>query len=79
MFELTSTDETSDILEENAMIFVLYRDTSHDDRESFDSSFEQVATEYANYSSLKLQWFHIDTLLYPEMEDHRLPRALFNE
>ena len=77
--ELTSADETSEVLSDNAMIFVMYRDTSHEYNEDFHDSFEQVAKEFASYQDTKLQWFYIDTLQYPEMEDHQMPRAIFNE
>ena len=82
VYELTTADETSDILDDNAMIFVLYRDTSHPDDPTFHEAFVNVATEFMHESpagALHLQWFSVDTLLYPSMEDPRTDRAIFDE
>ena len=35
VYELTEADDTGEILEEDAMIFVLYQDKSHDDNNAF--------------------------------------------
>ena len=70
---------SDDILEEEAMIFVLYQDTSHPDNDNYTSVFEKVAAiSFGSLTDTSLQWFKVDTLLYPELEDHRLPRAIFN-
>lgn len=61
VYELTSADDTSVILEEDAMVFVLYQDSEHEDTELFVKVYESVAQEYLEHKVTSFQWFTIDT------------------
>ena len=61
------------------MIFVLYQDKSHDDNIKYMQIYHELATDYAVHGASPLQWFTIDTLEYPDMEDTRVERAIHTE
>lgn len=62
VYELTPSDDTAAILEEEALIFVLYEDKKHEDNTNFAQVFENVAEEFLVYGVWTLQWFSVDTL-----------------
>ena len=79
VYELTYADDLAEIIEVDSMVFVLYEDKAHEDSNLFLMAFDQVALEFLDYKSSPLQWFKIDALLYPEMEDPRAERAIHAE
>ena len=50
VYELTTADDTSAMLEEDAMVFVLYEDRSHPDSSNMLKAFEQIAAQYLEHS-----------------------------
>ena len=47
VYEITPADDTEQILDEEAMIFVLYQDKSHEDNDKYVELFSQLAKEHA--------------------------------
>ena len=47
VYEITPADETEKILDEEAMIFVLYQDKSHQDNDKYIKIFKELAEEHA--------------------------------
>jgi hypothetical protein len=79
VYELTYADDLEEIIEVESMVFVLYEDKAHEDSNFFLTAFDAVALEFLDYGVSPLQWFKIDTLLYPDMEDLRTKRAIHAE
>ena len=79
VYELSYADDLEEIIEVDSMVFVLYEDKAHEDSNLFLAAFDEVALEFLDYGVSPLQWFKIDTLLYPEMEDPRAERAIHAE
>ena len=57
----------------------MYQDKDHDDNAEFYQIYESIAERNAKHKVTSMQWFTIDTLKYPELEDPRDERAIFSE
>ena len=72
VYELTTADDTSEMLEDDAMIFVMYQDKEHEDNDAFVQIFEAIAEKNLEHAvTTPLQWFTIDTHEYHSLEDPR--------
>lgn len=70
--KLTLKDvEEQGLLDEEAMILVAYLDEEHEDHMLFYEAFEEVANELSEFEYIETQWFIVDALADPEIEDTR--------
>ena len=76
VYEITPTDDLGEMVQEIDMVFFLVMDKSHEDNENFVQVFNKVASELIHFKFQPTQWFKVDALKYPEMEDVRESRAI---
>ena len=76
VYELSPEDDLSDMVHEADMVFFLVMDKSHEDNANFLQAFNLVASELIHFKFQPTQWFKLDVLKYPSMEDVREERSV---
>ena len=49
MYEITEADDPGEIIDQEALVFVLYEDKDHEDSENVMKAFKSVADEFPEY------------------------------